>query len=839
MSKKYSPMIRQYLEIKKEHPDTLVLFRLGDFYELFFEDAKIASRELELVLTSRDAGNKEKAPMCGVPFHSVNGYIDKLIKKGYKIAIVEQLEDAKKAKGLVKRGVVQIMTPGTLIDLGLEEKNNNYLVALDRFDDFTILSYAELSTGELGCLTLGDEIDLLINEVNSYNPKEIIVKKEDLNYFKNVLDSHNISFSLQESVEMTLDFQDVLRDVKDIRQTQSLIRLLNYLKETQKRDLTHLQNAKVINPTLYLQMDYFTQTNLELLKTLRSDDRYGSLLWVIDKTKTAMGARLLKNYLIRPLTNLEEINRRQNVVAAFLDNFITRSDISKLLQEVYDLPRLIGRISYGNANGRDLIQLSTSLKTIPFILEHLKNTNNNDLLYYLNNIETLDKVVALIEKSIVNLPPLTIKEGGLIKRGFSSDLDELYSLSKGGKEWISKFEALEKEKTGIKNLKVGFNKIFGFYIEITNSALPLVKDEFGYIRKQTLSNCERFITQDLKEKEDLILSAEEKIIQLEYELFLTIRDEVKKYTPKIQKLATYLSELDVLISFAEVAAKNNYKRPIFHKSRNLEIIDGRHPVLEQILTTSSYVENNTVLTEENFFLLITGPNMGGKSTYMRQLALNIVLAQIGSYIPASKASLPVFDKIFTRIGASDDLILGQSTFMVEMLEANHAIKHATKNSLIIFDEIGRGTSTYDGMALAQAIIEHLALNTKAFTLFSTHYHELTKLEESLPGLYNLHVRVHEEKDQITFLYKVAHGSVNRSYGINVARLAGLPSTLLTRAQTILENLESTKNNNNTNIIIKEVHKESDLENKLRAVDPLEISPLDALNLLYKWKKELK
>ncbi len=837
---KYSPMMNQYLDIKKEYPDTLILFRLGDFYELFFDDAKIASKELELVLTGRDAGVEDRVPMCGVPFHAVNGYIEKLIKKGYKLGIVEQLEDPKLAKGIVKRDVVQIITPGTLIDTGLDDKKNNYIVAIDHHGAFMMVAYCDISTGELGVMNLEADSDLLINEITTLEAKEVVVTSSQLNYFKNHLKMPHITFSLQEESSLDLTYEHLLKDIKDIRQVQCLVRLIEYLTRTQKRNLEYLQPAKIIKAMHYLQMDFFTRNNLELTRTLRSEDRYGSLLWVVDKTKTAMGGRLLKQYIARPLAEISEITRRQDIVAAFIEHFLLRGDVIKCLQDVYDLPRLIARINYGNANGRDLIQLATSLRVLPKLIALLKASKDSRLDAYSNNLHPMDDLVGLIDRSIVDNPPFTIKEGGLIKRKYHAQLDELYALSHGGKEWVSALEAQEKEKTGIKNLKVGFNKVFGFYIEVTNSFLPLVKDEFGYIRKQTLSNCERFITQELKEKEELILTAEEKIIKLEYEIFQSIRDEVKKYTSAIQTLSDYLSELDVLVAFAEVAVTNHYTRPKFHHERSLFIRDGRHPVIEKVFQDNTYIANDVFLNEEQYLLLITGPNMGGKSTYMRQTALIVIMAQMGCYIPAGDSLLPIFDQIFTRIGASDDLVSGQSTFMVEMLEANHALRNATINSLIIFDEIGRGTSTYDGMALAQAIIEYLVVNVKAMTLFSTHYHELTNLEKSLKGLKNIHVKVHEEENNVTFLYKIGDGCVNKSYGINVARLADLPDSLLQRAKVILDHLEDNRlASTNAHIIVKEVIKKSAIEEKIKAIDPLSISPLEALNILYSLKKEIK
>ncbi len=835
---KYSPMITQYLKIKETYPDTLILFRLGDFYELFFEDAKIASKELELVLTGKDAGAEERVPMCGVPHHAVTNYIDRLIKRGYKVGIVEQLEDPKLAKGLVKRDVVQIITPGTLIDVGLEENKNNYILSVDYQGPFYIIAYCDISTGEVGVLNIEADSELLMNEIDTFEAKEIIVSdKFDASVFKNNQGKYTIS--IHHDVEPTLEYENVVMDIKDLRQIRCLVRLIDYLVSTQKRDIDYLQKAKVLKTNQHLRMDIYTRNNLELTRTIRSEDRYGSLLWVIDKTKTAMGARKLKAYLSRPLAEQKQIEERLDIVEAFVNDFLVRKDLSTLLDEVYDLPRLIGRIGYGNANARDLIQLAKSLKVIPLMKEMLVNSGDQSLVKLSNTIDSLDDIVRLIEASIVENPPFTIKEGGMIKMEYNEELSELYKLSKGGKQWISALEASEKERTGIKGLKIGYNKVFGFYIEISKSFVGQVKDEFGYVRKQTLTTGERYITQELKEKEDLILNAEDKIIKLEYEIFQAIRDEIKKYTEKIQSLSETVSTIDVLRSFAEVAVNNNYVRPLFTDTGNIEIIDGRHPVLEKV-SQDAYVPNNLVMNNNNFLHLITGPNMGGKSTYMRQVALAIIMAQVGSFVAAKSMKTPVFDQIFTRIGASDDLVSGQSTFMVEMLEANHAIRNATPQSLIIFDEIGRGTSTFDGMALAQAIIEYICTNVKALTLFSTHYHELTDLEGRLQGAENYHVKVFEEDDKVTFLYKVIKGCANKSYGINVARLAKLPDDLLTRAKDILSYLEQKKVSVTPGeYIVKEVVKKSEVEDIIKATDPLSISPMDALNLLYELKKKLK
>ena len=838
---KYSPMMVQYLEIKKNYPDALVLFRLGDFYELFFDDAKVASRELELVLTGKGAGAEERVPMCGVPHHAVTAYIDKLIKRGYKVAIVEQLEDPKDVKkGVVKRDVVQVITPGTLIDVGLDENKNNYILSIDDQGSFYIIAYCDLSTGEVGVLNIESDEDLLTNEIDTFEAKEIIVSPR---FNQKVLEASRVqrkyTVSIHEDVEPTLEYEDVCMNIQDIRQIRCLVRLVDYLVTTQKRSIDYLQKAKVLKTKQYLQMDAYTRFNLELLRTIRSEDRYGSLLWILDKTKTAMGARLLKTYISRPLADIYSINDRLDVVESFVNHFMTRKEIATKLNEVYDLPRLIARIGYGNANARDLVQLSRSLRVIPEMKAILNESLDPRLSELSTKLNDLNPIVELIDSSIVDNPPFSIKEGGMFKEGYNEELDELRKLSKGGKEWINSLEAQERERTGIKTLRIGYNKVFGFYIEVSKGQLNQVKDEYGYIRKQTLVNGERFITQELKEKEDIILHAEDKMFKLEYEIFNAIKFEIKKYTQEIQQLSEFIAEIDVLRSFAEVSVNNNYTRPTFNDSQILNVLEGRHPVLEKV-TTKAYVPNDVCFDKESLIQLITGPNMGGKSTYMREVALLVIMAQVGCFVPSKEAKLPVFDRIFTRIGASDDLVSGQSTFMVEMIEANNAIRNATPNSLILFDEIGRGTSTFDGMALAQAIIEYLCLNVKAITLFSTHYHELTHLEGRIEGLKNQHVSVYEENDKVTFLYKIEEGPANKSYGINVARLAHLPTNLLDRAKEILVELENKKVSGvGSHYLIKEVVKESEVEKKLKEIDPLSMSPMAALNFLYELKKDLK
>ena len=837
----YTPMMMQYLEIKSKHQDALVLYRLGDFYELFFDDAKIASRELELVLTGRDAGAKERVPMCGVPYHAFNSYLEKLVKKGYKVAIVEQVEDPALAKGIVERAVVQIVTPGTLISVGLDENSNNYIASVDVSGSFYIISFCDLSTGDLGVLNIEKDDDRLVSELDALDVSEVVISSSfDKNAFSSLALRKSIIISYEDNDEVTLEYNALLEDIKDIRQMRTIVRLINYLINTQKRNLDYIKKATIVRTNQYLNMDSYTRMNLELTRTIRSEDHYGSLLWVLDKTKTAMGRRLIKNWIVKPLYDLDGINYRLDLIEAFNESLILRKEVEENLKEIYDLPRIIARIGYGNANGRDLIHLANSLKAVPNIKDVLINSNNKVLIDFASRIDPLNDIVSLIDTSIADNPPLTVKEGGLIKRGFNQDLDELYSLSEGGKEWISNLELKERERTGIKTLKVGFNKVFGFYIEVSKGASINIKEEYGYERKQTLANAERYITPELKEKESLVLQAEEKIVKLEYELFNNIRDEIKKSTNKIQYLADNLAVIDVVRSLSQVSIDNQYIRPSFNDEGVIDIKEGRHPVIEKVMKRNVYVNNDVYLDKNNYVLLITGPNMGGKSTFMRQVGISIVLAQMGCFIPAKSASICLVDGIYTRIGASDDLVSGQSTFMVEMMEANNALKNASEKSLIIFDELGRGTSTYDGMALAQAIIEYINIHVKAKTLFSTHYHELTKLESNLSGVINIHVEVFEENNQITFLYKVKKGASNKSYGINVARLANLPEKLLGRANEILNELEQRKVSvSPLQVVEKKTNHNSEILNEIKKIDPLSMSPLEALNYLYDLHQKVK
>ncbi len=699
---KITPMMAQYMDIKDNYEDVILMFRLGDFYEMFFEDAVTASHELELVLTGKNAGLDDRIPMCGIPHHAVNNYIDKLIDKGYKVAICEQVEDPKDAKGVVKREVLQIVSKGTVMSGELlDEKSNNYIGNIKDFNHCYIISYTDISTGEFNSIMLEHNINSLISEVVSLGIKEIVI---DDKVDKSVIDIFRNKFrmvvSVYDKIEDLKEYKHLYEDITDIRYIETIKHLLTYLNETQKRSLDHLQKVIIKDYKSSLKMDIYTKRNLELVENSRLKSRNYSLLWLLDKTKTAMGSRMLKRWIENPLTDKNLIEQRYDVVEILLEEFILKEELQALLYEVYDLERLTGRIAYGNANAKDLLQLKKSLKVLPDIKKILEQIN------FYQPLITLDNVHELLENSIYENPPMTLKEGYLIKEGFHKDLDELKENRRGGTDFILRMETEQRNKTGIKNLKVGFNKVFGYYIEVSKGQIAMIPEDAGYERKQTLANCERYITPLLKEKETLILGAEEKIVELEYNLFMKIRDEVKKYIHDIQAIAKSLSEIDVLLSFAVCTEKNNYIRPILTDDRNVNIKDSRHPVVERVMD-DEFVPNDIMMDNDTDILLITGPNMAGKSTYMRQLAMIIIMAQIGCFVPCKSASLPIFDKIFTRIGASDDLVSGESTFMVEMIEANNALQNATKDSLILFDELGRGTATYDGMSLAQAIIEYV------------------------------------------------------------------------------------------------------------------------------------
>lgn len=838
---KVSPMMRQYLETKDNYEDVILFYRIGDFYEMFFEDAINVSHDLELTLTGKNAGLDEKIPMCGVPHHAANIYIDKLIDKGYKVAICEQVEDPKDAKGIVKREVIRIVSKGTVMsDDMLDAKNNNFIGALKDLGHCFSLSYADLSTGEFISVLVEYELEKIINEIVNDNITELIINGNvDPRITNTLKNNYSITISKEDCDIEIKEYKDLYKDIKDVRIISSVCVLLNYLTSTQKRSIDHLQNVKVKDYKTYLKMDIHTKRNLELTENLRTKERTYSLLWLLDKTKTAMGSRMLKQMIENPLIDKEEIENRYDMVSKLLEEFLLKDELKELLNEVYDLERLAGRVSFGNANARDLLQLKSSLKVLPRIKEIVSILGFNLV------IDDLTDLYEFLDKSIYENPPITLKEGYLIKSGYNKELDDLKLARSGGKDFIAKLEEKEKERTGIKNLRVGYNRVFGYYIEVSKGNSRQVKEEFGWERKQTLANNERFITPELKEKEQLILGAEEKIINLEYELFTNIRCKVKEVIPTIQLTAKMVAKLDVMIAFATVTEENNYTRPIITLDKEVKIIEGRHPVVEKVLN-GEFVSNDIIFTKDKYVELITGPNMAGKSTYMRQMAMIVIMAQIGCFVPARKAYLPIFDKIFTRIGASDDLVSGESTFMVEMKEANHAILGATEHSLILFDELGRGTATYDGISLAQAIIEYIHDNIKAITFFSTHYHELTSLEEHKAHIKNVHVSAHEENGVITFLHKVKDGSVDKSYGIHVAKLAQLPDSLIKRADEILKTYENKKPKKevvsqismNLEESVATPNKYDIIKKKLDDINPLELSPMEALNVLYELKSEM-
>lgn len=826
---KLSPMMRHYVELKDKYEDTIIFYRLGDFYEMFFEDALLVSHELELTLTGKQAGLDERVPMCGIPYHASEIYIYKLIKKGYKVAICEQLEDPKMAKGMVKRDVTEIISSGTIISSNsLNEKENNFIGSIVDFKYCYVLTYTDITTGELYCEILDHNNSKVINKIIFLGIKEVILDSNvDKEIYHKLRDNYRITTSLIDDIYEGNDYDRVIKNVTDTRYIHGFKHLLNYLVVNQKRNMDHLEEIVIKKNDDYLKMDIHTKRNLELTESMRNKERMYSLLWLLDDTKTAMGSRKLKSWIEFPLVDKDKIEKRYDVVSILNQEFILCEELRKYLYEVYDLERLCGRIALKTANARDLLQLKKSLEVLPKINDILKSINYKEL-------PDVSSLYQLLVDSIYESPPVGLKEGYLIKDGFNKELDELKDLRSGGKDFISNFEIQERERTGIKNLKVGFNKVFGYYIEISKGSLQFVTEDMQYERKQTLANCERFINPLLKEKEKIILSSEEKIINLEYELFISIRDKCLEYIRDIQEIAKIISEIDVLSTFSIICSKYNYVRPIINDDNVVNIIESRHPVVEAFIK-EEYVPNDIVMDENTNILLITGPNMAGKSTYMRQLGIIVIMAQIGCFIPAKSGTLPIFDKIFTRIGASDDLVSGESTFMVEMTEAGNAITNATRKSLILFDELGRGTATFDGMSLAQAILEYIHDTISCKTLFSTHYHELTDLEKTLPNLKNKHVSAKEENGNITFLHKVLDGSVDKSYGINVARLANLPSEVIDRADEILKVYE--KKENDRDIVIQTTlplsfkKEDNEIENYIKELNILELTPIDAINIL--------
>ena len=833
--KDLSPMMQQYCDIKKEHEDELLFYRVGDFYELFFEDGEEASRALELTLTGKNAGLKERVPMCGVPHHSVKPYIEKLIDQGYKVAICEQLEDPKTTKNMVKRGVIQVVSKGTLTDLEMmNPKDSNYIASIIDFGASYVLTYADISTGELNSLELSHNKDELINELLNLNIKEVVlINSDDTTLINIIKNTYSIEISYSKELLEDKKFEYLYNNLDDKR-VNGLKHLLYYLNVTNMKELAHIESVNIINKDKYMQMNVHTIRNLELFETLRLKERTYSLIWLLDKCKTAMGSRKLKSFLLNPLKDIDELNKRYDMIEKLSNEFIIRDELRELLYQVYDIERLCGKLSAGNINARDMLQIKASIKVLPDIISKIKE------LGFDYKLDDLRNIYELLEKSIYEDAPVTLKDGYLIKEGYNSELDELKSIRSGGKDFIANLENKLKEKTGLKNIKVGYNKVFGYYIEVSKGQTKLVKEEFGWERRQTLTNCERYISPELKTQEAIVLNAEDKIIELEYNLFIEIKEIVKKEIFTLKRNSEVLAELDAIISLAVVSDDLNLVRPNLINENKIEIIEGRHPVIEYV--SKNYVSNDCIMDENTKTLLITGPNMSGKSTYMRQLAIIIIMAQIGSFVPAKEAKLPIIDKIFTRIGASDDLVSGESTFMVEMKEAQNAILNATKNSLILFDELGRGTATYDGMSLAQAILEYVTKNIGCKTLFSTHYHELTSLEQEISEIKNIHVDAKEDNGEVTFLHKVVDGPIDKSYGIHVARLAKMPDELLKRAQKILKVYEAhdTINNKIEEQVSFEFEDSSKSNNELieyiNNIDINNLRPIDAINVLDEIKK---
>ncbi len=830
---KLSPGMKQYMEIKDQYSDELLFFRLGDFYELFFEDALLCSRELELTLTSKNAGLDERVPMCGVPFHSVRPYIEKLVSKGYKIAICEQLEDPKNAKGMVKRGVIQVISKGTVVDYEmLKAYDNNYIASILDFNNLYTITYADISTGSFYIMDLTKDQDKLINNIINLGLKEIILYEDNKELVDILKNNYDIECSICPCY-LEDKYENIYKDLKEMRHILGVKHLMYYLVVKQLKELDHVNHVEIVHPDDYLEMDVHTIRNLELFETLRLKERTYSLIWLLDKTKTAMGSRTLHNWLLNPLKEKDPILRRYDMIDKLRSEFILKEQLIHDLDEVYDLERLCGKTINGNLNARDVLQIKRSIAVLPMIDEKIKE------LGFDYKLSDESKLLDLLDKSIYEDPPIGLKEGYLIKDGYNNELDELKSIRSGGKEFIASLEESERERTGIKTLKVGYNKVFGYYIEVSKGQVDQVKEEYGYERRQTLSNAERFISPLLKEKEALVLNAEERIIDLEYNLFLEVKEEIKKEIFNLKAIARDLAELDALCSLATCADDYSLVRPEIIDERRIEIIDGRHPVVERV-SKAEYVANDCLMSEDVNTLLITGPNMSGKSTYMRQLAIIIIMAQIGSFVPCKSAKLPIFDKIFTRIGASDDLVSGESTFMVEMKEARNAIVNATSNSLILFDELGRGTATYDGISLAQSILEYVNNKIKCKTLFSTHYHELTTLDE-LHGIKNVHVEAYEKDGNVTFLHKVKDGAVDKSYGIHVAKLAGMPKDLLVRAEEVLSYFEDNGKKSNVTTSSQLAFDfsetpESEVEKRLEDIDPLKTTPMDAINILYELKE---
>ena len=870
-NKEFSPMMQRYLETKEQYKDCILFYRLGDFYEMFFDDAITAARELEITLTGKDCGQEERAPMAGVPHHAAEMYISRLIAKGYKVAICEQLEDPKTAKGIVKRGVIRVVTPGTIVESNmLEERKNNYIMSIFKSGIYFGISVCDISTGEFYAAEIKDNNNFpqLLDEIARYSPSELVINSnladctEEMSKIRERFNTYITRFqdkffdSKPDMIKLRFNLVDTnQKTIENIEERSfavaSINALIEYIEQTQMTSLDHINKITVYQISKYMSLDINARRNLEITEKMRDKSKKGTLLWVLDKTSTSMGGRHLRRWLNDPLIDTLEINRRLEAVKELKENVMLKGDVIDNLKKVYDIERLAGKMAYGNANARDMITLKNSLARLPEVKTVLQTTESPMLKDIYENLDELQDIYELIERSIVDDPPMTVKDGGIIKMGYDEEVDKLKTATTEGKNWIIQLEADEKEKTGIKNLKVGFNKVFGYFIEVTKSNLDQVPER--YIRKQTLTNAERYITEELKNLENQILGAEEKVVSLEYDLFTKIREEIAKNIIRLQKTATMVSTLDVLASFAQVAEDMNYCMPQVDNSGIIDIKGGRHPVIEKMLGAGEFVENDTYLDkDENRLSIITGPNMAGKSTYMRQVALITLMAQVGSFVPAEEAKIGVVDKIFTRVGASDDLSMGQSTFMVEMMEVATILKEATPNSLVILDEIGRGTSTYDGLSIAWAVAEYIANKEKcgAKTLFATHYHELTELEEKIEGVKNYSIAVKEKGEDIIFLRKIVRGGTDESYGIHVARLAGVPKLVTEEANKILKSLER------KNILTgkkeekkdkKQVEGQFDMYNfklaeiahEIDKINLNELTPIDALNTLVRIKEKMK
>lgn len=836
--KKYTPMMQHYLKMKEENPDSILFYRLGDFYEMFFEDAKLVSQELDLVLTGRSAGVEEKVPMCGIPFHAANSYIQRLVKKGYKVAICEQLEDPSSAKGLVDRGIIKIITPGTYMDATMDAKSTNYMASCDVSSFEITVIYCELSTGELKYQTLQRSLVALQKALLEQNVSELVCPMTmDKKWMAALEEMDTMLISKHKKANIDPEDLPLLNGIESESLKEAFALLMAYLKDTQKQRIDHFLPIESMDKDKVLVMDYETKNHLELVSSQSSNAKAESLWSFMDKCQSAMGSRMLKRWIEYPLIDAEKIAKRQVAVKDLKENFMLRENLKEHLVYVYDMERLASRMAYGNASPRDVLQLVATLEHAKPILDLASSLNSYPEF---NDVPDCQELYNEIKNAIIENPPLTLKEGGVFNDGYNQELDEVRKIAKQGKDFILELEAKERERTGVKSLKVGYNRVFGYYIEVRNGNLGNIKEEFGYHPKQTLANATRFITQELKEKEEQILHAQETKVKLEQSLFNDLLMRIKRDLFDLHACAQALSTIDVLVSLAILASEKGYVCPVFHPGYNVNVVEGKHPILDDRMKKKRYVSNDWKMSEEEHIQLITGPNMGGKSTYMRQNALLVVMAQMGSFIPAKTAQLPIFDRIFTRIGASDDILTGKSTFMVEMMEANTALRYATKHSLILFDEIGRGTATYDGMALAQAMLEYIDEAIGAKTLFSTHYHELTELAEEHQSMRNVHVDVREEKNEIEFRYRVIEGKADKSYGINVAKLAHLPKVVLDRASQLLLNFENQDNNQNYQpslFVMDQVQPEkSQLLQQLQELDIDSMTPRDALGCLYELKK---